>query len=67
MSRAFSEILETSLSKGFLGVKEGNWTWLGKSGGAPLDLLSSGEIFPCFYFFNLILKFQFNLTVFGNL
>ena len=26
----------------------GNWNWLEESGGAPLDLLSSGEIFPCF-------------------
>ena len=34
----------------------GNWNWLEKSGGAPLDLLSSGEIVPCFY--NSILKFN---------
>ena len=26
----------------------GNWNWLEESGGAPLNLLSSGEIFPCF-------------------
>ena len=26
----------------------GNWNWLEESGGAPLDLLSSGEIVPCF-------------------
>ena len=25
-----------------------NWNWLEESGGAPLDLLSSGEIVPCF-------------------
>ena len=25
-----------------------NWNWLEGSGGAPLDLLSSGEIVPCF-------------------
>ena len=26
----------------------GNWNRLEESGGAPLDLLSSGEIVPCF-------------------
>ena len=26
----------------------GSWNWLEESGGAPLDLLSSGEIVPCF-------------------
>ena len=26
----------------------GKWNWLEESGGAPLDLLSSGEIIPCF-------------------
>ena len=26
----------------------GNWNWLEESGGAPLDLLSSGENVPCF-------------------
>ena len=25
-----------------------NWKWLEECGGAPLDLLSSGEIVPCF-------------------
>ena len=25
----------------------GNWNWL-ETGGAPLDLLRSGEIVPCF-------------------
>ena len=28
----------------------GNWNWLEESGGAPLDLLSSAEIVPCFSF-----------------
>ena len=26
----------------------GIWNWLEESGDAPLDLLSSGEIVPCF-------------------
>ena len=26
----------------------GVWNWLEESGDAPLDLLSSGEIVPCF-------------------
>ena len=25
-----------------------NWNWLEESAGAPLDLLSLGEIVPCF-------------------
>ena len=28
----------------------GNWNWLEESGGAPLDILSSGEIVPFFVF-----------------
>ena len=30
------------------GGEVGNWNWLEESGGALLDLLSSGEIVPCF-------------------
>ena len=26
----------------------GNWSWIEESGAAQLDLLSSGEIVPCF-------------------
>ena len=36
----------------------GNWNWLEKSGGAPLNLLSSGEIVPCFGFLTFMLPFN---------
>ena len=29
-------------------LSRGNWNWLEESGDAPLDLLSSSEIVPCF-------------------
>ena len=38
----------------------GNLNWLEESGGAPLDLLSSGEIVYCFRFCKSILELKLN-------